>query len=79
MYEKQTWVTGDVVTADRLNHMEDGISGGVLVVHVRMDYTRGGEPTYTVDVPYADVMSVIETNPVLYHYKRYVNGEFDGL
>lgn len=26
MYEKQTWVTGDVVTADRLNHMEDGIT-----------------------------------------------------
>lgn len=28
MYEKQTRVTGDVVTADRLNHMEDGISSG---------------------------------------------------
>lgn len=24
-YEKQTWVTGDVITADKLNHMEDGI------------------------------------------------------
>lgn len=30
-YEKQTWNCGDVVTADKLNHMEDGIaSGGVL-------------------------------------------------
>lgn len=25
-YEKQTWVCGDVVTADKLNHMEDGIA-----------------------------------------------------
>ena len=26
-YEKQTWVTGEVITAEKLNHMEDGISG----------------------------------------------------
>ena len=24
-YEKQTWAMGDVITAERLNHMEDGI------------------------------------------------------
>ena len=28
MYEKQTWVTGETITAEKLNHMEDGISGG---------------------------------------------------
>lgn len=27
-YEKQTWATEDVVTADKLNHMEDGIAVG---------------------------------------------------
>lgn len=34
-YEKQTWANGDVITANKLNHMEDGIAGGggVLVVH----------------------------------------------
>jgi len=26
-YTKQTWATGDTVTADKLNHMEDGIEG----------------------------------------------------
>lgn len=36
-YEKQTWTTGDTITANKLNHMEDGISGaggggGVLVL-----------------------------------------------
>ena len=25
-YEKQTWQNGDIITADKLNHMEDGIS-----------------------------------------------------
>lgn len=25
-YDKQTWVTGEVITANKLNHMEDGIA-----------------------------------------------------
>ena len=34
-YTKQTWQTGDTVTAEKLNHMENGIgSGGVLVVNM---------------------------------------------
>lgn len=36
-YEKQNWTTGDIITADKLNHMEDGIysnsqSGGAKTV-----------------------------------------------
>lgn len=27
-YAKQTWNNGDVITADKLNHMEDGIAEG---------------------------------------------------
>lgn len=32
-YTKNNWQTGDVITAEKLNHMEDGIanSGGLLV------------------------------------------------
>lgn len=31
-YEKQTWTNGDIITAEKLNHMEDGISeGGVII------------------------------------------------
>lgn len=38
-YEKQTWQTGDVITANKMNHMEDGIasnesSSNTLVVTV---------------------------------------------
>lgn len=37
-YEKQTWVTGEVITEEKLNHIEDGIeeaaqSGGALIVN----------------------------------------------
>lgn len=27
-YDKQTWANGDVITAAKLNHMEDGIEDG---------------------------------------------------
>lgn len=33
-YEKQTWATGDTITANKLNHMEDGIASGVLAVNL---------------------------------------------
>ena len=41
-YEKQTWNTGDVITEEKLNHMEDGIAsggsgGGVLIVNSNYD------------------------------------------
>lgn len=26
-YTKQTWQTGETITAEKLNHMEDGIAG----------------------------------------------------
>lgn len=34
-YEKNTWNKGDVITANKLNHMEDGIAdGGVLFINI---------------------------------------------
>lgn len=30
-YEKQTWANGDVIMADKLNHIEDGIDSIVLI------------------------------------------------
>ena len=34
-YEKQTWQTGDIIAADKLNHMEDGIAGGYDIVFTK--------------------------------------------
>lgn len=39
-YEKQTWTTGEVITKEKLNHMEDGIAnsgGGSEVLFVGYD------------------------------------------
>ena len=54
-YTKQTWSTGDTVTAAKLNHMEDGIAeagggssgGGAFVVNVTVQYDFD-EHGYTV-------------------------------
>ena len=39
-YMKQTWQNGDTITAEKLNHMEDGIAedGGRFDVNVTMEY-----------------------------------------
>lgn len=39
-YEKNTWNKGDVITSAKLNHMEDGIAGGGVLI-VRLDETEG--------------------------------------
>lgn len=47
-YTKQTWATGDTITAAKLNHMEDGIAGALDIdLLVRVD-VEDGDPTFTV-------------------------------
>jgi len=38
-YTEQTWANGDIITAEKLNHMEDGIAGagGVFSVPTTFD------------------------------------------
>ena len=36
-YSKQTWVTGDIVTAEKLNHMEDGIANSDYDIIIKLD------------------------------------------
>ena len=64
MYEKQTWVTGEVITKEKLNHMEDGIAnsgGSAFIVNLNsetqtLDKTwneikaafTNGQPSYVV-------------------------------
>ena len=46
-YEKQTWVTGEVITKEKLNHMEDGIANSgtnVEVIKLGTISSMGGGP-----------------------------------
>lgn len=41
-YEKQTWTTGEVITQEKLNHMEDGIAegSGVNIEFIKLGETQ---------------------------------------
>lgn len=54
MYEKQTWVTGDVITEEKLNHMEDGISTGGGIYSIEDVVYYDGEVTTTISNEYAE-------------------------
>ena len=41
-YAKQTWTNGDVITEEKLNHMEDGIGvGDNVIVSITYDAEQG--------------------------------------
>ena len=53
-YIKQTWKNGDVITEDKLNHMEDGIaSGGMFIVGSTYDEST---QTGTLDKTYKEIV-----------------------
>lgn len=62
MYEKHNWVNGEVITEDKLNHIENGIAnaGGVLVVNVDENSTLDKTWQEIYDAPLAVVKSIGE-------------------
>lgn len=87
-YEKQTWVCGETITADKLNHIEDGLenccgsSGGSEPLIVRFTNTAPPPSSGSGDVdnvPYYDKTygeietAMLQGNTVL--IELYSNGE----
>lgn len=63
-YEKNIWATGDVVTAEKLNHMEEGIEaggsgGGVFVV--TFTAPTSGTNIDSVDKTFDEVLSALKS------------------
>lgn len=54
-YTKQTWANGDVITAEKLNHMEDGIESAVPAMFI-ITLEQSGDD-YTIDKTMAEIMS----------------------
>ena len=61
-YEKQTWQTGDIITANRLNHMEDGIAdgGGVQLPIVHIYETPEMTTTVRLDESFSDLAAMVD-------------------
>lgn len=45
-YEKHTWQTGQVITANKLNNIQDGIGGGVYKVNLTLQGDGSEIPYY---------------------------------
>lgn len=65
-YEKQTWVTGEVITEEKLNHMEDGIanSGGgdydFWMIETRSSDCEGRQDIKCYGKPFDELLSMAE-------------------
>lgn len=68
-YEKQTWVNGDTITQEKLNHMEDGIaeangkstSANILIV----TFTIDGSRTFYCDKTYEEILNAINNGDIV--------------
>ncbi|MBO5969216.1 MAG: hypothetical protein J6S14_12045 [Clostridia bacterium] len=75
-YEKQTWTTGDTVTADKLNHMEDGISSSYVVIFDTTIERIEDDGVYGVlqpQITLADLFELMKTKQVAFkcEYENY--------
>lgn len=61
-YAKQTWVSGEVITATKLNHIEDGIanSGGASSLMVNVTDTTVDNFTFTLDKTFVEIKAVMD-------------------
>lgn len=57
-YEKHTWETGEVITAEKLNHIEDGF-GLSSVPILDFTVTHGPSDTYTSALTYSELTSAL--------------------
>ena len=67
-YEKQAWATGDTITAEKLNHMEDGIAagGGRLLVKFTFDVEN---ETYICNKTFAEVYAAVQAEKYVYAHE----------
>lgn len=68
MYEKQTWNTGDIITEEKLNHMEDGIAGASIPLYTPEVIGQHGGANYyqffaSVEKDIANIILIKQEDP----------------
>ena len=74
-YTKNTWNNGDVITAEKLNHMEDGIAdsggGSAFIINIIED-----EATWTLDKTWQQIYEAFYSgSECVVKYERGENGQ----
>lgn len=71
-YEKQTWTTGDTITAEKLNHIEDGIENNIgyecetNVVNETITTSNNGIGSFTGDFKYVGEINALNELEVIF-------------
>lgn len=73
-YEKQTWEDGNIITAEKLNHMEDGIenSSASSESPIEVIFVEGSDGTVTQETSYkgSEIYNQMETKKIVGILKR---------
>lgn len=79
-YEKQTWTNGDLMTASKLNHIEDGLaalsaapSGGVVVIPAVVE---NGAYSYIAKTP-NEIKAYFDSGVLPVIYFPVITGQID--
>lgn len=72
-YNKTTWQTGDVITAEKLNNMEGGIEAAYPLV-----LTASGTETETLSATLGEIIAAM-SNRVIYLYNGDETHEYDTI
>ena len=74
-YSKQTWATGDTITAEKLNHMEDGIGSSDLFI-LTFTITAGNDGLEaTCDKTFSELAAAIEEEKTILGYFTHFTGD----
>ncbi len=65
-YVKQNWECGEMITADKLNHLEDGIANnggnGFTIATLTYDHSDSNHDWYSCDVSADDIADILDNS-----------------
>lgn len=73
-YNGTTWKTGDVITAEKLNNLEQGVENATTII-VEYEYDEKTE-TYTADAMFGDVRAAFEAGTNIFFHSTDGSDEY---
>lgn len=65
-YTKNTWTDGDIVTSEKLNHMEDGVAGAYKMMNVGNVTLFAGTINGTLDKTWQEIFDAVSAGNICY-------------